>query len=409
MIRRKNRVQSLKQSQPGGQKEQIPTSTILDGDSMEGGKPYLLLQKASNTDLNTIYHRSSTSVRSCELLTRTNTGDSPRCPSFLAAKTSNDVDVDKCITKDCENCVECWMPSSIKCWTPVEIQTQVMSNNTLTMYDMETGYSTTNDYLTTRECSTRIGCHTPWECPTQKECFTPRECLTSREYLIPRKSPLPKEYCRQNCSTPSYLQTSDQYRWGKTDNLKNDNPLSRIHVKPENFQTDRSQMFISNHNSQFDIEHHPLQSTELCTPKLFLTGNTRILSEKAADKEERNSSGISLGNQSFSEETSKNYPAILLTESNICGNVSNERDLSPSLINRNIYDRIMLSYANATSCSWTNIRENHNRSQLLTPYWSMGNPGSSTELKLLSSQQTSIVDRPKSDRLLVSNTLSHFK
>ena len=372
---------------------------------MEDHNPYVLLQKASNTNLNTINHQSSTSVRSGDLLTRTNTGDSPRCPSSLAARISNDVEVDKYVTE------ECWMPRSIKCWTPVEIQTQVEGSNELTMYDMETECATTNNYLIARECSTRADCHTPWDCSTQRECLTPRILPTSGEYLTPRKSPFPGEHSKQRkSSAPNFLQKSDQYPWGNTDNLKNDIVLSRVHGKPENFRIDRSQMFINNHNSQFSIGYHTLQSTELCTPKLLRAGNTRIV-----NKEKRSSTpGFErlVGGQSIIEQSPKIYPKILLTESNICNNVSKEHDLSPSFINRNTYDSISLCSANATSCSWTSIRENQTRSQLLTPYWPVGNPGSSAELRLSSSQQTSILDRPKSPesvRLPVLNTSSHFR
>ena len=261
LLHRKNRVQSLRQTKPIQLlKKTRTTNTLVDRDSVDGHNPYILLQEASGANLRPGSHLSCASAWSSELPMRSDTGGCPSLSLFLTTKVPRGGIMEDGKVMECENRMESWAP--IKCWTPVEMQARVGPSSALDTY----GVGPDNV--------------TPGDCCTRMEYLSPRDCPASRGYSI-----------RRQCSTPNSDWKSEQ-PFLRTDNVNNYKLSSKPFGTPTLFQSEKSQNFVKDDDTECTIGSRILQFAGPRTQNIVREGNVSFLPEKDKHDERIASAGF---------------------------------------------------------------------------------------------------------------------
>ena len=418
LLRRKNRVQSLKRSTPNCHDKAYDRSTVTDGDNVDTHNPYILVHHPSSTNLSIANYRSCASFRSSEPLTQTDAGSCSRSSSFLTAKAPDDAMVDNCIVGDCQSHEKKW--PTIKCWTPEEDKEQAGRSGSLVMHKMEDEHPTIDCSMTKENSScSRMGCRTPREFPLAKERSSARRhtsagkrpsakggCSLPREHAMPREFLTPRECStRSNHHSPILTQKRNPFLLRITDGAQRGCSSSRISGRTESFEMDRVQHISKGHDADCKFVHRTSQSARIRNSTQF---PAESISERAAKIDQRKSTASEglMGSRISFDEAPKDYPSILLTEASTCWNISTDLNLPSSSIDRNIYDNVSLSSADTDSRSRTSIQESQTQSQsLLPPSWVMAVQKSSIDPK-----QVPKGDRPKSMKSFFHNaTVYHSK
>ena len=403
MLRRKNRVQSLKQSTPDCHDETDVRSTIIDGDNIDSQNPYILVHHPSSTNLRISNYRSCASFRGSESPTQTDAGSCSRSSSFLTGKPPNDAMVDDCVVGGCQSQVKKW--PTIKCWTPVENQGRTERNGPFVLHKMKDEHPTSDCPMTKGNSCSQMGCRTPRELsltmerssakrhPSAKEgCSLPREHTMPRELLTPKECSTPLSH-----HDPIFIQKRNPFLRRIADDAQHGRSSSKVSVRTKSFEMDRVQNFSKDRDTDCTFVHCTSQSARIRSSTQFGAENT---SERAAKIDQRKSSASEglMRSQLFFDKAPREHPSILFTEASTCCSISTDLNLPSSSIYGK-YDNVSLSSADIDSCSCTSTREDQIKSQwLLPPSWEMAVQRSSIDPKQLQKG-----DRPNSMKSFFQN------